>query len=52
MGDWSEFFEDFPEEDPSNYIGNKFLPKGSAERVEQEKLIKLKVIPDPRENED
>lgn len=29
MGEWSEYFEDFPEEDPANYVGNRFDPKGA-----------------------
>lgn len=27
MGEWSEFFEDFPEENPANYVGGIFDPK-------------------------
>lgn len=26
MGEWSEYFEDFPEEDPGNYVNGKFDP--------------------------
>lgn len=29
MGEWSEYFEDFPEENPANYVGKKFDPKGA-----------------------
>lgn len=32
MGEWSEYFEDFPEENPANYVGNCFDPK-AAEAV-------------------
>jgi hypothetical protein len=31
MGEWSEYFEDFPEENPANYVGNQFDPKRAAE---------------------
>ena len=30
MGEWSEYFEDFPEENPANYVGSRFDPKGAA----------------------
>ena len=26
MGEWSEYFEDFPEENPANYVGGEFNP--------------------------
>ena len=29
MGDWSDYFEDFPEENPANYVGSKFDPEGA-----------------------
>jgi len=34
MGEWSEYFEDFPEENPGNYVGGKFDPEG-AKRVRE-----------------
>ena len=30
MGEWSDYFEDFPEENPANYVGNRFDPAGAA----------------------
>ena len=27
MGEWSDYLEDFPEENPANYVGNRFDPK-------------------------
>ena len=30
MGEWSEYFDDFPEENPANYVGTQFDPKGAA----------------------
>jgi Na+-transporting methylmalonyl-CoA/oxaloacetate decarboxylase gamma subunit len=26
MGEWSEYFEDFPEENQANYVGQQFNP--------------------------
>jgi hypothetical protein len=31
MGEWSEYFEDFPEENPANYVGSRFDPKAAEE---------------------
>jgi hypothetical protein len=31
MGEWSEYFEDFPEENPANYVGGQFDPKRAQE---------------------
>ncbi len=39
MGEWSEYFEDFPEENPANYVGNRFDPRGAeALRVADAKV--------------
>ncbi len=39
MGEWSEFFEDFPEENPANYVRGQFDPQGAAAvRRSQDKL--------------
>jgi hypothetical protein len=38
MGEWSDYFEDFPEENPSNYVGGRFDPAGAlAQRDAQQK---------------
>jgi hypothetical protein len=38
MGEWSEYFEDFPEENPADYIGGKFDPqRANAQREAQQK---------------
>lgn len=40
MGEWSDYFEDFPEENPANYVGDRFDPKGAeAMRSAEEKRI-------------
>ncbi len=35
MGEWSEYFEDFPDENPANYVNGSFDPKG-AERLRKQ----------------
>ena len=35
MGEWSEYFEDFPDENPANYVGDRFDPQGAARLREQ-----------------
>jgi Na+-transporting methylmalonyl-CoA/oxaloacetate decarboxylase gamma subunit len=29
MGEWSDYFEDLPEENQANYVGEKFNPAGA-----------------------
>ena len=39
MGEWSEYFEDFPEENPANRVNGQFDPKGAeALRASQKKV--------------
>ena len=38
MGEWSEYFEDFPEENPANWINGRFDPVG----VEKARAIEAK----------
>jgi hypothetical protein len=33
MGEWSEYFEDFPEEDQANYVKGVFDPEAPAKRA-------------------
>jgi hypothetical protein len=44
MGEWSEYFEDFPEENPANYVAGKFDPRGANEQreVQQKAARKLR----------
>jgi len=35
MGEWSDYFEDFPEENSANYVGSTFDPEG-AEKLRQQ----------------
>lgn len=30
MGEWSDYFEDFPEENPANYVNGRFDPRAAA----------------------
>lgn len=32
MGEWSDYFEDFPEENPANWVNGRFDPKGAQEQ--------------------
>lgn len=36
MGDWSEYFEDFPEENPTNWINGRFDPQGAKLQRQRE----------------
>ena len=31
MGEWSEYFEDFPEENPANWINGRYDPQAAPE---------------------
>lgn len=42
MGDWSDYFEDFPEENPANQIEGVYYPPNSREREEKELQIALR----------
>lgn len=38
MGEWSNYFDDFPEENPANYLGHQFNQAGAkAKRDAQQK---------------
>lgn len=39
MGEWSDYFEDFPEENPANYVGERFDPEGAKARAKQSTQI-------------
>lgn len=34
MGEWSDYFEDFPEENPANWINGRCDPQGAAQARE------------------
>ncbi len=36
MGEWSEYFEDFPEENPANYVNGRFDPAGAKALHQQQ----------------
>jgi hypothetical protein len=41
MGEWSDYFEDFPEENSANYVGGRFDPPGAkAIRDQKAKLAR------------
>lgn len=35
MGEWSEYFEDCPEANPANYVGDRFDPAAAARLRDQ-----------------
>lgn len=39
MGEWSEYFEDFPEENPANYVNRRFNPQLAHEVANQENRL-------------
>lgn len=39
MGDWSDYFEDFPEENQANYVNGVFDPAGARVKREQESRL-------------
>lgn len=39
MGEWSEYFEDFPEENRGNYVDGKFDPAGAKAHREREARV-------------
>lgn len=39
MGEWSEHFEDFPDEDPANYVNGRFDLAGAARLRAQDARI-------------
>jgi Na+-transporting methylmalonyl-CoA/oxaloacetate decarboxylase gamma subunit len=44
MGEWSEYFEDFPEENPANYTEGRFNPQEAKEQrqAHQKAMQKLR----------
>ena len=36
MGEWSEYFEDFPDENPANYVNGRFDPEGAKHLRKQQ----------------
>lgn len=39
MGDWSEYFEDFPEENPANWIDGRFDPERAKRHYQQQRAL-------------
>jgi hypothetical protein len=42
MGEWSEYFEDFPEENPGNYVNGRFDPQGAELLRKQQSVVNEK----------
>ncbi len=47
MGEWSDYFEDYPEENQANYVGERFDPAGAA-RLRAEESRRVQVVIDSR----
>jgi hypothetical protein len=43
MGEWSDYFEDFPEENQANYVGERFDPAGATARREAQQKAAVKL---------
>lgn len=43
MGEWSDYFEDFPEENEANYVAGKFDPVGADAQRKAEQAAALKL---------
>jgi hypothetical protein len=41
MGEWSEYFEDFPEENPANYVAGRFDPQAAHRQREAQRKLRL-----------
>lgn len=42
MGEWSVYFEDFPEENPGNYVNGRFDPQGAKQLRRQQSVVNEK----------
>ena len=45
MGEWSDYFEDFPEENPANWVNGHYDPE-AKEKLKQQEKLKLKENPE------
>lgn len=52
MGEWSEYFEDFPEQDPANYVGDEFAPAKAHALREQQADAARKLKDDQKQLDD
>lgn len=46
MGEWSDYFEDFPEENSENYVGKRFDPQRAKALREAEAKAKARIAAD------
>ncbi|MFM4738885.1 hypothetical protein ACEUDZ_04700 [Aeromonas veronii] len=49
MGEWSEYFEDFPEENPANWVNGEFNPRLAQEVRNQEDRLRATTNKAPSE---
>jgi len=48
MGEWSDYFEDFPEENSANYVESTFDPEGAERLRQQGAKVASNVVSDQR----
>ncbi len=39
MGEWSDYFEDFPEENPANWVNGRLDPAGAKRLLAEKKRL-------------
>lgn len=49
MGEWSDYFEDFPEQNQANYVGDRFDPVGARAQREAQQAAALRLRKEPRQ---
>lgn len=49
MGKWSDYFEDFPEENQANYVGGRFDPASAKAQREAQQTAALKLEKEQRQ---
>lgn len=49
VGEWSEYFEDFPEENQANYVAGRFDPSRAITQRENQENAALKLREDQRQ---
>jgi hypothetical protein len=51
MGEWSDYFEDFPEENQANYVGGRFDPAGARAQRDAQQKASLKLSKEQQRSE-
>lgn len=51
MGEWSDYFDDFPEENPANYLGHQFNPAGAKVQRDAQQKAEQKLQADQQKRD-